>query len=122
MKKILIIEDEKILSEIYRLKFEKEGYQVFSAIDVDEGVKITKEASPNLIILDILLPKENGLSFLEKIKDQKEITTNIPVVVMSNFDDKETREKALALGIKEYIIKSNYDPNEILKKVKAYLD
>jgi len=72
--------------------------------------------------LDILLPKENGLSFLEKIKDQKEITTNIPVVVMSNFDDKETREKALALGIKEYIIKSNYDPNEILKKVKAYLD
>ncbi|HOS87925.1 MAG TPA: response regulator [Candidatus Pacearchaeota archaeon] len=122
MKKILIIEDEKILSEMYRLKFEKEGYQVFSAIDVDEGVKITKEASPNLIILDILLPKENGLSFLEKIKDQKEITTNIPVVVMSNFDDKETRERALALGIKEYIIKSNYDPNEILKKVKAYLD
>lgn len=122
MKKILIIEDEKILSEMYRLKFEKEGYQVFSAIDVDEGVKITKEASPNLIILDILLPKENGLSFLEKIKDQKEITTNISVVVMSNFDDKETRERALALGIKEYIIKSNYDPNEILKKVKAYLD
>ena len=94
MKKILIIEDEKILSEMYKFKFSKEGYQVFSVMDVEEGLSLAKSEKPDLIILDILLPKESGIGFLEKRKNVKEIS-DIPVIVLSNFDDSETKERPL---------------------------
>lgn len=120
MKKILIIEDEKILSEMYRFKFEKEGYSVLTAMDVAEGLKIAEKEIPDLIILDILLPKESGLNFLEKRKNIKSIA-EIPVIVMSNFDDKETREKASSMGAKDYMIKSNYNPKEVLERIQSHL-
>jgi len=121
MKKILIVEDEKVLSEMYRFKFAKEGYEVFSAMDVEEGLALAKSEKPDLIILDILLPKENGIVLLEKRKDIKEIL-DIPVIVLSNFDDNESKTKAFSLGAKDYLIKSNFDPQEILTKINSYLN
>ncbi len=118
--KILIIEDEKILSEMYRLKFAKEGYEVISAMDVREGMDLAKSEKPDLIILDILLPKENGIKFLEERQGLKEIA-GIPVIVLSNFDDPETKRKAFALGAVDYLIKSNYNPQDILDKINSYL-
>jgi two-component system, OmpR family, alkaline phosphatase synthesis response regulator PhoP len=120
MKKILIIEDEKVLSEMYKFKFAKEGYEVLSAMEVEEGLGLAKSEKPDLIILDILLPKENGISLLEKRQNMKEIL-DIPVIVLSNFDDNETKSKAFSLGAKDYLIKSNFDPHEILSKIKSYL-
>ncbi|MDD5568812.1 MAG: response regulator [Candidatus Pacebacteria bacterium] len=120
MKKILIIEDEKILSEMYRFKFAKEGYEVFNAMDVDDGLKIAEKEKPDLIILDILLPKRNGIYFLEKRKDIKGLE-DVPVIILSNFDDAETKNKAFALGAKEYLIKSNFNPKEILEKISTFL-
>ncbi|HNP79404.1 MAG TPA: response regulator transcription factor [Candidatus Pacearchaeota archaeon] len=115
MKKILIIEDEKILSEMYKFKFAKEGYEVVSATDVEGGLKITDTDKPDLIILDVLLPKESGINFLEKYKGEA------PVIVLSNFDDNETKKKAFSLGAKDYMIKSNFDPKEVLSKIESYL-
>jgi two-component system alkaline phosphatase synthesis response regulator PhoP len=120
MKKILIIEDEKILSEMYKFKFSKEGYEVINAIEVDEGLEIAKKEKPDLIVLDILLPKENGIYFLEKRKGIKGVEET-PVVILSNFDDKETKEKAFSLGAKDYLIKSNHNPGEILEKINKFL-
>jgi len=120
MKKILIIEDEKILSEMYNFKFTKEGYKVLTGMDVEEGLEKIKKELPDLIILDILLPKESGLYFLEKRKNISG-AENVPVIVLSNFDDKETKEKAFQLGAKDYMIKSNYNPKEILEKIQSYL-
>lgn len=116
MKKILIIEDEKVLSEMYKFKFSKEGYEVINAVDVEEGLKLTESDSPDLIILDILLPKESGINFLEKYKGKA------PIIVLSNFDDNETKTKAFSLGAKDYIIKSNFDPQEVLDKIDFYLE
>jgi DNA-binding response OmpR family regulator len=120
MKKILIIEDEKILSEMYKFKFSKEGYQVLSVMEVEEGLSLAKSEKPDLIILDILLPKESGIGFLEKRKDIEEIA-GIPLIVLSNFDDNETKAKAFALGADDYLIKSNYNPQDILNKINSYL-
>jgi len=120
MKKILIIEDEKILSEMYKFKFSKEGYRVLSVMEVEEGLSLAKSEKPDLIILDILLPKESGISFLERRKKVEELL-GVPVIILSNFDDNEIKEKAFALGADDYLIKSNYDPQDILNKINSYL-
>jgi two-component system alkaline phosphatase synthesis response regulator PhoP len=120
MKKILIIEDEKILAEMYREKLEMEGFKVSLAFDVKEGVEMAKKERPDLILLDILLPVENGISFLRKQKEDKEIS-KIPVIAFSNYDDPRTKKEAMELGVKEYLIKTNYTPSEIIEKIKKYL-
>ena len=120
MKKILIVEDEKILAEMYRDKFTEAGFEVSVTFDAKEGLKLAKKEKPDLIILDILLPRENGVYFLTELKNDLEISS-IPVVVFSNFDDPETKRTALRLGVKDYLIKTNYTPSEIVTKIKQLL-
>lgn len=120
MKKILIIEDEKILSEMYKFKLGKEGFEVLSAIEVDEAIAKGKENKPDLVVLDILLPKESGINYLIKVKEVPELK-DVPVLVLSNFDDNETKSKAFELGAKDYLIKSNHNPKEIVDKIKELL-
>jgi two-component system alkaline phosphatase synthesis response regulator PhoP len=120
MKKILLIEDERMLVEVYRQKFEQEGFKVIWTLTAEEGLELAKTEKPDLIILDILLPEKNGIFFLEQQVKEPEIT-NIPVIALSNYDHPETRKKALELGVKEYIIKTDFTPKEIVEKVKGYL-
>ena len=120
MKKILIVEDEKILVEMYKDRFVQEGFEVFLAFDSKEGLEMAKKEKPDLIVLDILLPRENGVYFLTELKNDLEISS-IPVVVFSNYDDPETKKQALQLGVKDYLIKTNYTPKEIVDKIKNYL-
>ena len=119
-KKILIVEDEKILAEMYRDKFIEAGFEVSATFEAKEGLKLAKKEKPDLIVLDILLPRENGVYFLTELKNDLEISS-IPVVVFSNFDDPETKRTALRLGVKDYLIKTNYTPKEIVAKIKNYL-
>ena len=119
-KKILLIEDEKILAEMYKDKFSKAGFKVIVAFDSKEGLSLAKKEEPDLIILDILLPKENGIEFLTWLKMESDISS-IPVVVFSNYDDPETKKKAYQLGVKEYLIKANYTPGKIVEKISDYL-
>ncbi|GAI38858.1 unnamed protein product, partial [marine sediment metagenome] len=109
MKKILIIEDEKILVEMYKNKLERNNFQVISAFSSEEGIEILKREKPDLVILDILLPRENGISFLEKIKKIRAIS-KIPVIVFSNYDDPVTRKEAMNLGVEDYLIKTQFTP------------
>lgn len=120
MKKILLIEDEKILAEMYKDRFTREGFEVFLAFESKEGLKIAKKEKPDLIILDILLPRENGIVFLTWLRKDSEISS-IPVVAFSNYDDPATKREAAKLGVKEYLIKTNYTPQEIVEKIKGYL-
>ncbi len=119
MKKILIIEDEKILVEMYKNKLERNNFQVISAFSSEEGIEILKREKPDLVILDILLPRENGISFLEKIKKIRAIS-KIPVIVFSNYDDPVTRKEAMNLGVEDYLIKTQFTPLEFLEKIKNY--
>ncbi|MBZ9571937.1 response regulator [Patescibacteria group bacterium] len=120
MKKILLIEDEKILADMYKDKFTQSGYKISIAFDAREGMKLAKKEKPDLIILDILLPKENGVFFLEKLKGDPEVSS-IPVVAFSNYDDPGTKKEALRLGVKAYFIKTNFTPQEFVEKIKEYL-
>ena len=119
MKKILIIEDERMLGEMYQDKFIREGFKVIWVDSAEEGIKVVPKAKPDLILLDILLPKANGLGFMGWLEKEKEFSS-IPVIAFSNYDDPQTKKEAVKFGIKEYLIKTNYTPQEIVDKIKSY--
>jgi len=120
-KIILIVEDECFLSEIYSQTFRSAGFFVKNARSCEEAFERILEERPDIILLDILLPRENGIHFLREANIYiKEL--NIPVVVFSNYDDPVSKEEAFSLGAKEYMIKTNYIPSEILQKINGYLD
>lgn len=119
-KKILIIEDEKFLSEMYEIKLNAAGFETTTAIDGEEALeKLNNGIVPDIIILDIILPKMSGLSVLETIRSG-ERTKNIPVLLLTNLDGKDSREKAKALGVQEYIVKANFTPSEVVEEVRKY--
>lgn len=118
-KKILIIEDEKILADMYYDRFVQEGYQVISASTSEDGINLAKKEKPDLILLDILLPKENGVGFLKRMKRAPEISS-ITVVAFSNYDDPKVRKEAESMGIKDYLLKTDFTPQELVKKIKEY--
>lgn len=121
MKKILIIEDEKVLSDMYREKLARAGFQTITAPTAKEGLTLSKKQKPDLIILDILLPKENGLFFLEELRKNSK-TAKTKVIVFSNYDNPETKEKAGKLKAETYLIKTDFTPKEMVEKVKECLE
>lgn len=118
--KILIIEDDVFLTKAYKIKFDKEGFNVFLASDGEEGLKIARKEKPALIILDLMLPKMNGFEFLKVIKEDEQVK-NIPIVTLSNLGQKTDQEKALSLGAAEYFIKTEHTLEDIIKRIKKYL-
>ena len=120
-KKILIVEDEKVLYEMYRDSFESAGFEVTVATTGQEAVVAAKAEKPDFILLDMLLPNGNGLYFLKEKKKTPEISS-LPVLVFSAYDHTETRNEAFRLGAQDYFIKTDYTPKEIVKKVKEYLE
>lgn len=120
MAKILIIEDEKILGEMYLSKLQQSRFDVVLAESAEKGIEALEQSIPDLIILDILLPGKNGLEFLRKMRE-KERYRQIPVIVLSNYDDPKAKKEALAMDVKKYLIKSNHTPQEIVDEISAYL-
>lgn len=120
-KKILIVEDEKILGEMYRDKFIQAGFEVLWVSSAEEGIKAVPEMVPDLILLDMLLPRANGIGFMGWLKKEKDFSL-IQVVAFSNYDDPKTKKEAEELGIKEYLIKTNYTPQQIVDKIKTYFE
>jgi len=120
MARILIVEDEKILAEMYKEKLLEDGFETYLAFSCEEGINYLKDNKPDLILLDILLPKENGISFLEKIKNLPNIE-NIPIIAFSNYDEPKTKKQAFALGVKAYLIKTQYTPKQLVKEIKKFL-
>ena len=120
-RKILIIEDEKILSEMYQDKFSQVGFKVISATEAKEGLELAKKEKPDLVVLDMLLPRENGIFFLKELRKHKEISS-VPVVVFSNFDDPDTKRQAKKFGAKDYLIKTDYTPQQIIEEIKKFLE
>ena len=119
MYKILIIEDEKLLSDMYQDKFSQSGFLTIMANSAEQGFELLKKEKPDLVLLDILLPQENGIQFLKRIKDIPELS-KVPVIVFSNYDDPETKKKAFSLGARDYLIKTNFTPTEIVGKIQNF--
>jgi len=119
-KKILIIEDDEHVSKVYEMKFSKEGYSTVFVSNGEEAVeKITSE-KPDLIILDLMVPKKDGFVILGEIKKNSS-TASIPVLVLSNLGGKSDQDRALGLGANEYMVKVNYSMQEVIDRAKSYL-
>jgi CheY-like chemotaxis protein len=124
MAKILLVEDDTILVEMYQAKFELEGHQVHVATNGEECLAILKEYQPELILLDILMPKLNGFHVLKEIKKQPDLR-QIPVILLTNLGQAEVdmnQELAKALGVNDYLIKSHHTPDEVVHKVVKVLE
>lgn len=120
MKKILFIEDETALQKTFGDLLKKEGYEVFSALDGKEGLKLAKELKPDLILLDLILPKIHGFDVLKQLKENKE-TREVPVIILTNLEEISEINKALELGATTYLVKAQYTLEEVAEKIKNAL-
>jgi DNA-binding response OmpR family regulator len=120
MKNVLIIEDDKFILNTVVKKFENSEFSVDFARDIDEAVSFLEKKIPDIILLDIILPKGNGLELLKKIKGDSR-TASIPVIVFSNLSSDENIKTAKEYGAVQYIIKANVSPLEVVNKVKEIL-
>ena len=120
MSKILFIEDEQALQKTLGDLLKGEGYDVVSAFDGETGLKMVKMEKPNLVLLDLILPKMHGFDVLQKVKEDSEIK-DIPLIVLTNLEGMGDVEKALELGATTYLVKANYSLDEVLSKVRKAL-
>lgn len=120
MTKILIIEDDELISNMYKEIFKFDSFEVDVAGDGQEGLDKVPNFKPNLILLDVMMPKMNGLEVLEHLKANPE-TKAIPVVMLTNLSGQHDAETALQKGAVKYIVKSQYDPKQISEMVKQIL-
>lgn len=115
-KKILLIEDEEIMIGLLQKKLTNEGYEVSVARDGEEGLKAMREVRPDLVLLDIIMPKMGGFEVMEEMGKDKNLK-DIPVIVISNSGQPVEIDKAQRLGAKDWLIKTEFDPQEVLNKV-----
>jgi len=118
-KKILIIEDDRALQNALVEVLIQEGFETISAFDGEEGMKKASEEPPDLILLDIILPKKDGYEVLEEIK--KSPQKNIPVLILTNLEEIDNVQRALDLGATTFMIKSDFSLKDIVEKIKENL-
>ncbi len=120
MPKILIVEDDPFLSEMYAIKLTQEKFEVEFASDGKEALAKAKETLPDLVLLDIVLPKLDGFEVLARMKKEP-VLAKTKIIALTNLGQKEEIEKGLALGADDYIIKAHFTPTEVINKVKQIL-
>ncbi len=120
-KKILIVEDEMSIKKALAIKLEEAGFEVFESSDGKEGLEMALETKPDLVLLDIIMPKMDGLTLLKHLRADKK-GRNIPVIVLSNLNDEEKIEESIKNNIFDYLIKTDWKIEEVIEKVKARLE
>jgi len=121
MKKILLVEDDPFLIDIYTTKLKESGFSVEVANDGEAALRKARENKPDLVILDIVLPQIDGWEILRKIKSEPEFK-NLKVIILSNLGQKEEVEKGIKLGAAKYLIKAHYTPSQVIKEIKKSYD
>jgi len=118
---ILVAEDDHFLRKVYMTKLTQEGFDVIVATDGEEALKKIKATPPDLMLLDIVMPKMNGFDVLEEMKDDPSLSS-IPVIVLSNLGQSDDIQRARELGAKDYLVKANFSINEVVTKIRTFLD
>ena len=116
LKKVLIVEDDPFISDIYMVELENQGYEVELAPNGEKAMEKLNQDSFDLMLLDILMPQKDGFAVLKELKDNPNF--KMAVIVLSNLGKKEHIEKAIELGANDYIIKTQFTPQEVLGKIK----
>lgn len=119
--KILLVEDEEILSSLLQKKLTQEGYLVSVAKDGIEGLKKLREDKPDLILLDIVMPRMGGIEMMQKMQENKEFA-EIPIIIISNSGQPVEIDLAQKLGAKDWLVKTEFDPQEVIDKVKKQIN
>lgn len=119
--KILLIEDEEMLANMYEVKFKNEGYDLVKAMDGSMGLEMAKANNPDFILLDIIMPKMDGFSVLKALKEDAS-TKNAPVMLLTNLGQDEDVERGKQLGAVGYLVKANITPSEVVAAVKKELE
>lgn len=117
---VLLVEDDQLLINMYKTKFESDGFEVFMATDGAAGLTAASAHRPDAIVLDIMMPKLSGIEFLRELNKDDWIK-GIPVIVLSNLSQQEEAKQALELGAKEYLIKATLTPGQVVQKIRNYL-
>lgn len=117
---LLIVEDDEVLLKALHLIFSKGKYTLATTTDGETALKMAERLKPNLILLDLLLPKMNGFELLRVLKARADLA-GVPVIVLSNLGDKDSKEKAAALGVSAYYVKSNTELSVLKNKVEEIL-
>jgi DNA-binding response OmpR family regulator len=117
---VLLVEDDPAVLEMYRLKLELDGYRVNTAQDGEDGLKKAGSLKPDIIFLDIRLPKMDGLEVLRKLRAEDH-TRNIPVIILSNYDEEDLVSRGLRLGAHEYLIKARTTPKSLSEGIEDWL-
>jgi CheY-like chemotaxis protein len=119
MVKLLIVEDDKILSNMYRIKFINAGHDVKVAENGEVALDLMKSFKPDLVLMDLMMPVMDGFTALTRAKSDPSLK-DIPIVILTNLSQTEDAEKTLKMGAKGFIVKSDLTPAEILAKVKPF--
>lgn len=117
---ILIVEDDPLMMRLYSKVFEIEGYSVATAVNGEEGLVQVHKQIPTIMLLDVMMPKMNGLQLLEKLKSDP-ATKKIPVIMLTNLAGQADAETAITKGAVKYIVKSEYEPKQVVNMVKEIL-
>jgi len=121
MAKILLIEDDPSINKVVSTKLAREGFEMAMASDGEEGFRKIKDENPDLIILDIMLPKRDGFWVLEEMKISADIKKGIPVIVLSNLGQPKDIDLAVKLGAKDYLVKTDFSLAALVDKVREHL-
>ncbi len=120
MTKIAIIEDDPVISQMYRMKFEADGFDVELANNGERGVAMAKAISPDIILMDLQMPEMDGLAALTAIR-KADWGKDIPVIILTNLGEEEAPKGVRALGIHSYIVKAELTPRQVVERVKQAL-
>ncbi len=118
--KILFVDDDNFLRKVYKSELNDQGYEVFLAADGEEGLAMVRKVDPDLIILDMIMPKKNGFEVLTELQSDPN-TKNIPVVILSNLGQEDDIKKGLDLGAVDYLVKDDISLTTIVSKINQYL-
>ena len=119
-QKVLIVDDDTFLSGIYATKLDLEGFEVETAHDGEEGLKVAQRQHPDIILLDVLMPKLDGFETLKRLKADPDLK-GIPVIMLTNLGQKEDVEKGIQEGAEDYLIKAHFVPSEAVEKIRGVL-
>lgn len=120
MTKIAIIEDDQVINQMYRMKFEADGFDVATASNGESGIQTVKRVKPDIILLDLQMPHMNGAEALQEIRKQP-ANTDTPVIILTNLGEEEAPEELKKLNISGYIVKADLTPSQVVARVKQTL-
>lgn len=120
MAKILLVEDDSLIVKIYSTRLKADGYTILSADNGEDGLALAEKETPDLVLLDVMMPKVDGFTVLEKLRANAALRDK-PILVYSNLAQDTEIEKAKQLGATEFIVKANISPTELVSKIKSYI-